>query len=247
MNVTVRSITFLCLLLRLTLTITPVRAQQQPDSTVIDQTSAFNHSVLQRLGPDSRLYNGHEYIGHGALAQGFPLFETDTFAMGSLSYDGALYSNIPMEYDLVLDEVVISDYTGKSLISLIDNKVNYFSFGAHRFRFLDPEHSGLLLPKAGFYEELYSAPSLTLLARREKRLLFPSNAEDLAKYIQVNTWFLVIGGRTFKVDNETALLEALHDKKSLLKKYIQSNSLRFKKQFEKALIQTVTYYHQLGP
>jgi hypothetical protein len=65
--------------------------------------------------------------------------------------------------------------------------------------------------------------------------------------LQVNTWFLVIGGRTFKVDNETALLEALHDKKSLLKKYIQSNSLRFKKQFEKALIQTVTYYHQLGP
>jgi hypothetical protein len=245
MNVTVRSIVFLCLLLRLTLTITPVRAQQRSDSVVMDQTAAFDHSVLERLGPDSRLYNGHEYIRNGTPAQGFPFFEADSLRMGWLFYDGTLYRDIAMEYDLVLDELVIRDYTGRSLLSLIDNKISHFSFGPHRFRFLDPEHSGLILPKAGFYEELYKVPSITLLARHEKRLDFPSNFADPVKYVQVNTWFLVIGDKTFKVDDEDALLEALSDKKTLLKRYIRSSRLHFKTQFEKALIQTVTYYHLL--
>ena len=44
----------------------------------MDQTAAFDHSVLERLGPDSRLYNGHEYIRNGTPAQGFPFFEADS-------------------------------------------------------------------------------------------------------------------------------------------------------------------------
>ncbi len=246
MHVRMRSIPFFCLVLRLSLTITPLSAQQQPDSALIDRTATSDQAVLERLGPDSRLYNGHEYIRIGTPATGFPFFGADSLQTGWLSYDGTLYRDIAMEYDLVLDELIIHDYTGKALISLIGDKISYFSIGTHRFRFLVPDRSAATLPKSGFYEELYHSKPVTLLARREKKLFFPSNNEERAGYSQQNFYFLSIGNSVYRVGDKAELLAVLKDKKPQLKKYIREHKLRFSKQFENALLQITIYYHQIS-
>ncbi|HEV9038201.1 MAG TPA: hypothetical protein VGQ51_16315 [Puia sp.] len=212
----------------------PALAQQLPDSAFLRQ------NLHDELGPDSRLYNGYEYIRNGTPAKGFPFFETDSLQKAALSYDGILYRDIPLEYDLVLDKVIIRDYTGKSLISLISEKVDDFSFGTRHFRYI------IAIDNPGFYEVLLSSGPITLLARREKKLNFPSNREDQARYDQRNSYYLRIGNNFYQVDGKTALLDALKDKKDALKKFISANKLHFKKQLETSLTRTTAYYTHLS-
>jgi hypothetical protein len=236
-----------CLLLLFSIPHPPAHAQQSPDSSSYDPaTPLLGQYIYARLGADSRLYNGYEYIRNGTPAKGFPFFDSDSLLPGSLSYDGILYQDIPMEYDLVQDELVIPDYTGKTLISLISGKIDHFSIRTHHFRYLEAEKTASALPKTGFYEVLYASGPATLLARREKKLFFPSNRDDLARYDQENFYFLQLGDRFYRVDGKDDLLEALKDKKDALKKYIRDNKIRFSKQLEKALIQTTGYYLQIS-
>ena len=276
MRVTLSFKTIGCVLMLFSLPSPPVVAQQSPDSAYSDRSTALLQlNVRNELGPDSRLYNGYEYIRNGTPAKGFPFLASDSLMTGDLSYDGAVYLAIPMEYDLVLDKVIIRDYSGKALISLISERVDGFTFGPHHFRYI----AGIENP--GFYEVLFSsetppslpasslrAPShpagapapaassdpgpsgspaaITLLARREKKLIFPSNREEQARYDQRNSYYLQLGRRFFEVDNKDALLDALKDKKETLKKFISANKLHFKQQLETSLIRTTAYYTHLS-
>jgi hypothetical protein len=235
-----------CLLSPLYLLTLPAHAQLSSDSSSYDPfTAHLGQDVHARLGDDSRLYNGYEYIRNGTPAKGFAFFDSDSLLAGTLSYDGILYRDIPMEYDLVQDQLVINDYTGKALISLIAGKIDHFSIGPHYFRYLVADKTASPLPKTGFYEVLFASGSITLLARREKKLVFPSNRDDLARYYQENYYFLRVGDRFYRVDGKDDLLDAFKDKKDALKKYIRKNKIRFSKQLEKALIQTAGYYLQI--
>jgi hypothetical protein len=197
------------------------------------------------LGDDSRLYNGYEYIRNGTPAKGFPFFDTDSLQTGSLFYDGILYRDIPLEYDLVQDELIIYDHTGSALIGLISGKIDHFSIGPHQFRYQVADKTASSLPKTGFYEVLFASGSVMLLERREKKLIFSTNRDDLARYDQENMYFLHIGDRFYRVDGKDDLLDVLKDKKDALKKYIRENKIRFSKQMEKALIQVTGYYLQI--
>lgn len=238
-----------CALLLLSIPSLPAHAQQSPDSASLHRSIAMlQQYVRDELRPDSRLYNGYEYIRNGTPAKGFPFFDSDGLQNAQLAYDGILYRDIPLEYDLALDEVVIPDYTGKTLISLISEKVDHFSIGSHEFRYIPAqrENPASRSPSPGFYEVLLTSGQVSLLARREKKLVFPSNREDPAGYEQQNFYFLRKDGQFYYVDGKASLLDALKDKKDALKKYIRENKLRFKKQLETALIRTTANYMQLS-
>jgi hypothetical protein len=235
-----------CLSLKLFLLALPAPAQQLTDSLSPDQTAAATENYARvSLGADSRLYNGVEYIRNGIPAKGSPFFDSDSLQPGTLSYDGIVYRDIPLEYDLVLDKLVIRDYTGKALISLINEKIDHFYVGTHHFRYIVPDNTASSPPKKGIYEVLFSSGPLTLLARHEKQLVFPSNKEDPARYNETNTMFLHLNDRFYRVDGEDDLLEALKDKKDPLKKYIRDNKIHFKKELEKSLIQITRFYLQI--
>jgi len=200
-----------------------------------------------RIDPDSRLFNGCEYIRNGTPAKGSPFFESDSLQLGSLSYDGILYSYIALEYDMVSDQLIIHNFTGDALISLTPEKITFFSIAGHRFRYIAPAATAAPnLPETGFYEELYTTPRLALLARRKKTLIFPSSQDEQPKYVQADRYFLLIDANAYNIHNENDLLTALKDKKDPLKKFIRKNKLSFKRQhFENSLLQTTIYYQEI--
>lgn len=234
-----------CLLLLLTILTRPAHAQQLPDSASYSQRSIadIQKFVQSRLGPDPRLYNGYEYIRNGIPAKGFPFFDSAALQTGTLTYDGIFYQDMPLEYDVVLDQVIIPDFTAKALISLISQKVAHFSIGSHPFRYINAEKT--TLPKTGFYEELYAGGPATLLARHEKKLVFSSNREEQPRYYSDDNYFLELNDKFYHVNGEDDLLDVLKDKKDALKKYIRDNKIRFRRNMEKALIQTTAYYLQI--
>jgi hypothetical protein len=252
MNVQKQSISVIIVLLKVFLFTTPVNAQGSGDSAANGPFAMpFASAVRASLGPDSRLYNGHEYIRNGINAIGSPYFDTDSLKTATLTYDGVFYREIGLEYDMVTDEVVIRNYSGDALISLIREKTSDFTIGVHAFRYVTPDKyiapdkTTAVQPPSGFYEEVYAAGAVTLLARREKKLIFPSSNDAQPKYDQTNMYFLRIDHRFYKIDSKTALLETLKDKAAPLKKYIRQNKIHFKRHLENALIQTIGYYMQI--
>jgi|SRR5579872_4390559 len=195
---------------------------------------------------DSRLYNGLEYIRNGTAAKGFPFFDADSLRSGTLFYDSLLFDHVPLEYDLVEDQLIMPDFSGKALISLIPQKIDHFSIGEHLFRYIDADKTASILHKTGFYEVLYQKGSTAILARREKKLIFPSNREEQAHYDQSNAYFLALDGQYFSIEGRNDLLDALKDKKNELKQYIRTNRIRFnKRDLENALIRTTDFYLQI--
>lgn len=205
-------------------------------------TTTMEGNLRTQTGPDSRLYNGREYIRNGTPAKGFPYFEWDSLRPGVLNYDGITY-NIPLEYDLAQEQLVIHNYSDNILISLVAEKTSYFSFGSLHFRYFSSgtDH----LPDPGFYQELFTGSRVTLLARRHKNLVFPSSNEEQPQYVQINNYFLLLDGGSYKISGEKELLDALSDRKDELKKYIRKNRLSFKHHLEGSLTQTIAYYQQL--
>ena len=217
----------LFLLLQLVLGTRPAKAQSLPDA-------------------DSRLYNGLEYIRNGTAAKGFPFFDADSLDTGTLFYDSLLFQHVHIEYDLVEDKLIMPDFSGKALISLIPQKLDYFYIGSHLFRYIDADKTASVLHKSGFYEVLYQKGATAVLARREKKLIFPSNREEQAHYDELDTYFLALDGRYFSIDGRNSLLDALIDKKPELKQFIHTNRIHFnKKEIETALIRTTDYYLQI--
>ena len=237
--------TILCfwLLLNVSLFASPAHAQRPADTVATAQpASPLESYALNRLGADSRLYNGREYIRNGTPAKGFPNFEWDSLQPGSIDYDGIFYE-IPLEYDLAQDKLVIHNYADNILVSLIDEKTSRFSIGPYTFRRMG---TGIAQPlESGFYQELFVGGTVTLMARKHKTLVFPTSLDQLAHYVQFDAFFLLLNGNSYKIIGEKELLDILRDRKDELKKYIRKNHLSFKRNMERSLIQTIAYYQQL--
>ena len=54
----------------------------------------------------SRLYNGGDYIVYMPKDEEHPYYRSDDWSYGSIVYWGELYENVPLLYDLSIDEAL---------------------------------------------------------------------------------------------------------------------------------------------
>jgi hypothetical protein len=222
--------------------------QQLPDSD-----SSFYAASLRQLyqvyfhqiGPNAALFNGTEYIRNGQKATGFPFFESNDPVRGTVSYNGLLYPDARLQYDLVLDELITNNYQHDALIKLSKEKVDSFSIGEHHFVRLDARNTNGSFTNTGYYEQL-TFNEFPVFAKRVKKLIVPNGYED-SKYIQYNTFYLRLRGGFYPVDKKNSLLDLLGDKRDLLKKFIRAHKLNFRKKPEEAIVRTTGYYARLNP
>jgi hypothetical protein len=210
---------------------------QTKDSVI----ALFNSTLRSNVG----LYNGSEYLYGGHNVKGFPYFKSDNTLKGSVMYNGNLYNDVPMRFDLTTNELIILDYTRNYPIKLLASKVEYFIIDSSRF-INAANNYGMALPQTtDFYEVLYNNKS-TVLARKEKQLVLSSKLdENDSHYTAFNWYYIFANGKLYKVDNEKSVLNAFEEKKTDIKKFIKANDISFKKNFENAVVQTAAYYDQL--
>jgi hypothetical protein len=220
-----------------------IHAQLSSDSLLYKESISSLHRIyINEIGDNAQIYHGSEYIRNGQKAIGFPYFESDNMLVGSVSYQGNIYMDLHMFYNLVSDEIIINNYAQNALITLSSGNVDSFMIGAHAFIQLKTSKANGL-PGDGFYEQL-SAGDPAMFVRREKRLVIGTGSEE-TKYIQYNNYLLKFKNVFYAVDSKKSLLDILNDQQDLLKKYIHSNKLNFKKNLETSLILTTIYYSGL--
>jgi hypothetical protein len=145
-------------------------------------------------------------------------------------------------YNIVSDELITNNYAHNAFIVLSPEKVDSFVIQHHVFVPLTSDKYNHL-EKDGYYDQLYAGEP-GLYAKREKRFVVGSGSEE-TKYIQHDDYFIKLKNVFYAVDGKSALLDVLKDQQDLLKKYIRTNKLNFKKELESSLVLTTIYYSQL--
>jgi len=223
--------------------ISQTNGQQTTDSSLYNTAvSNLHQTYLKEIRDNAQIYHGSEFIRNGQKAIGFPFYESNDMLSGSVSYQGDLYSNQNLYYNLVSDELITNNFAHNALIILATEKVDSFKIGNHVFIPIIANHTNGL-DKEGYYDLLFSGEP-GVYARREKRLVVGSGSEE-TKYIQYNNYFIRFKNVYYAVDGKSSLLDVLKDAKDALKKYIRTNKLDFKKDLESSLVISAIYYSQL--
>ncbi len=160
--------------------------QAQPAKTDSSIGSAAYSAALQFyhqwLRPETGLYNGSQYVDYAyTIKAGHPFFGDDHgddhgedhMQKGSVFYDGVLYGDIGILYDLVNEQVVIDDPYHTYKIFLINGRLDRFTIRDHLTArdhlFIQLTDSvGSSAPRPGFYEQLYGGERISLFKKEKK-------------------------------------------------------------------------------
>src|SRR5258706_8102277 len=142
----------------------------QSDSSLYQQSIQNVIEVYYKsVGENSHLYNGSEYVPYNYQGNKNPYFETGTLQNAAIGYDGVVYNNVPLAYDIYKEEVIINKYNQNFRIKLVNDKITWFSVLDHTFIRIVRDSSNSALPVTGFYDKLYSG-TVTVLAKRKKKI-----------------------------------------------------------------------------
>jgi hypothetical protein len=216
-------------------------------TTIAQTVSGFYKSI----GEQSRLYDGHEYLPYDPHIKGNALFPYDAqgWEPGEVAYDGILYKNVPMMYDVYKDALVVLLYNKFTMYTLLKTRVHDFSFSNHHFVRLDADSisndkSGIV---SGYYDQLYSG-KIEVLARRSKSIQNSSNSVVLTPetfFTSTDDYYLRKGNTYYKIGSKGAILGVLKDKKSELQQYLRSNKIKYGANPEDAMAKMAAYYDHL--
>ena len=215
-----------------------------PDSVFQQRmTDSVIRNYYNTVGENMQLYNGSEYAGSYSRTNGHPYFETDHLQKGAVLYDGVLYQDIPLSYDLSRDELIISSYAQNFNLKLVSEKVVYFSLLNHVFVRIESDSLLNSTVATGFFELLYSG-KMMVLAKRVKQLQSGA-AEEKPKFVQYNRYYIRQANSFSQIESERDLLRVFNDQNEEIKKYLHKNGFKYKKDPGNTIVKAVEYYAQL--
>jgi len=202
---------------------------------------------ISRIGFQSLIYNGIEYVDYDNRINGHPYFNSEYYETGSLIYDGMQYDSIYMKYDVVKQLLVLRYYDEKGYkqdIALRKDNINEFNLMGHHFIHMKDSAEALQLDP-GFYDILYDR-DFSILCRREKEYVEELEDRALKKNFYTRDHFFILkDGNVSEVKNKRTTLKAFYLKKKELKKFISRNPFDFKNDFENSLLQVVKYHETI--
>ena len=216
-------------------------AQNSFDSSFADAASVYKNA----MGVNIHLFNGSEYVNYDHRITGDPFFESVFFKSGSLVYDGIPYTDIKMSYDILNDDVVITNYNGLPLL-LTKEKISSFDFAGHYFIKVVTDSTASAM-KTGFYDVLHNGTT-KLLAKRKKEITEKISTQYSESFFtQHDRYYIVKDSVSYAVRDRRSALNVMKNRKNELSKFIHQNKIKFHKNFEAALLKTVAYYDSLNP
>jgi len=219
---------------------------QKTGDTALDGNTAniINRYYSKSLAEQSPLYNGKEYIDYTFnLQEGHPFFGGPAFVKGDIYFDGMIFHNTPILYDLIKDQVIVPDFQNVYKVNLPADKIEYFTLNDHIFiRLVNSQANGI---STGFYEQLYKG-KVGLYAKRKKEIIERSGYQRIDRSVIIgNSYYIMKEGIYYHFKNKRGLLSILKDKKKEIKQYLNKNRVVYKVSPEQAMLRIVEYYNQL--
>jgi hypothetical protein len=218
------------------------------NQTLLSQTDSLLYSSFTEKKPikkaEAFIFNGKEHNNYSNAIIGIPYYLSNDWQKGTLDYEGVLYEDVFLKYDLIADELIIRHSNGFSGILLFTPRIKSFTLGSKRFVNLTSSESGIIKP--GIYE-LLSNGRLAFYVKRGKTVTENIVSNILEKRIvDNNSFYIVKEGQYYTIRKQNAIMELVKDKKEAVNTRLKTAGLRFKKNPEEVLITIVEYYNQLS-
>lgn len=225
-------------------------AQQNisPDS-LVQKTAAqnleayFNKAVKQQ----SKLFNGAFYEFYLPRITGSAYFkDSQEFTKGSVVYDGFLYEDVPLLYDLYRDVLVSVFYEGNFKFNLISEKVTEFKIDNHHFVYLDKGlDSTKSVGRTGFYDLLHKG-RIKIYSKRTRLLQEATDARYARQFFVPKNFYYVEKDKTlYSFSSLGSFLSLFKKERSEMRKYLKKNEIRYKDNPERAMVLLANYYDTL--
>ena len=223
-------------------------AQLSANDSAVYTASVKNALTIyhRSLEKPSGLFNGSQYVIYSHLIRDdHPYFQSDSMNIGNIVYDGVLFENVPMYYDLVKEMIVINDPYKIYRLSLINEKVSSFEVLDHKFIRLETDSLNHRAIATGFYDVLYKG-TINLYERELKKMQEVITNQELYRIIiPQNNFYLEIAGEFHSVNSKRSFLKLMGDRKKEIQQFIKKNKLNYRKDKENTLIRAVSYYDTL--
>jgi hypothetical protein len=208
-------------------------------------TNAKQHAISlyhEFMAPETGLFNGSQYISYAqTIQEGIPFFESAGFNKGSVFYNGVLYENIPLQYDLVKGELITIVSSSNYNIRLINDKIAGFSLLNHQFVRLVKDSNDKVI-KTGFYEVLYNG-NIAAYKKQSKIIGEDLSSGKLRTFIvESKSFYLKKGNSYFTITSKGSLLAVLKDRKKDVQDFIKKNKLNVRNDKDNALPKIAAYY-----
>ncbi|MDP4257361.1 MAG: hypothetical protein Q8937_03935 [Bacteroidota bacterium] len=213
------------------------RAQQFLPDTAASRLAADQTVVNYRefMGNQARIYNGTEQIGYLPLV-GHPYFMDDSVHIGSIVYEGVLYRDMPMLYDIVKDRLIITD-SSHNLIGLSAERISDFVLIGHHF----------IQTPNGFRDVLISGP-VTIWVKRDKRIEETIESLHVVRTVyEDDRYSAVIDGVEHPFGTLRSLLRLLKSAKKEIQRDLRGKGIKYKKDPERAIRAAAKYYNDHYP
>lgn len=226
----------------------PFVSSAQTDSSFVSKAVQVASAHYQKaIGVQTHLYSGPEYyVPSKSYVQGHPFFTDKSYQNGQLTYDEARFEEIPMLYDLVLDQLLIINQGSGHAQFLVKDRVASFVLNGHTFVRLQPDSGNLADLQPGFYDLRYNGQAADLIIKRGKYLYERTSSDGLeGEYRVANKYYILKADEFHPVSSKASVLRVLQDQKKPLRKFASTQNLKFSNNREDAILQLLRYYDKL--
>lgn len=199
----------------------------------------------QPVNSQSRLYNGTEHYGYSYRIKGFAYFLEPGPQIGNIVYDELEYTQVPIWYDLVKDEVIVRHVNKYTRIALVSQKVKSFSISGHHFIRLEIDSLSGAPLATGFYEALYTGKT-QVLARHVKTIREVIK-DEVERDFESHDWYYIKKDNSYRnVKNLKSLLSVFGEQSKDIKQYLRKNGIRYKNDPANTIVKAAAYYDSLN-
>jgi hypothetical protein len=222
----------------------PLFAQFSPDTTKSAAFNAASSIFYAKMQPEAHLYDGVEFLPYDNIIQGNAFYPDGSVHTGTVVYAGIRYGNVPLLYDILKDQVIVST-SANYLISPAQGRISGFSFDDHSFVHLQEDSAAQGFPGPGMYEVVYGGRERLLVRHRKVVQTDPSDQHKF--YLEKTAYYLWRDGNYYAVGNQRSFLKALGGSGSDLKGFIRRSGLRFNADPPATMKAVLAYYDQINP
>ncbi|NEM96997.1 hypothetical protein [Pontibacter burrus] len=225
---------------------TILKAQsKQTDVDFLQQSTASAiKSYHDLVSVQKHLYTGTEYaVVKKNYVKGHQFFLDELPQQGSILYDGAWFENVPLQFDLAMDEVVAIQGGNMYKVKLVKQKIKAFNIGGYAFTHIKHDSTGTIAP--GFYNVLFDGKA-SFLAKRAKVLQEKATTTGMeGEYRFIDKYYIYKDGAYHQVKSKGSVLRVFREDKKQLSKFLRDNNIKFSGNREDAILSIVQHYESL--